>query len=368
MTILLWGGIGSQTIRSVAEEAYSQFSGCNFGIAASITEGVSNSFFDDVTKPFYKNILARLVEDGIAKMQAYSLWTGSDTKGSVLFGAIDHSKYEGEQLTLVPLFSRKRDGVLDVNFDYTEVPGPDIMVHGMNIQGIKNKFSIEMNQIAIISAGALYSWLPGSMLADLGSALGFVNLDWKAVENYFDNAIEIDGSGLVWNFCSDLPDFEGQHLVLDFSGVKIEVPVNDLVVKDVADLLEFPPVDADGKKICALNLRANTAPYGEGPGSINQEIVFGYPIADKMYIVFDYYNNQAGIAQAIGTSTDSNIEEMTTGIPGTMAALYSTALNTDYTIVTKAITTSVFPSVALIQPVGRDWIIQQCRQLFVWRC
>lgn len=331
---------------AIADSGLSEFSGCNLGLAPYITEGVSDTEFDGITEPFYNNILARLVEDGVTKAQAFSLWSGSDTKGSVLFGAIDHSKYEGEHLTLVPLLSRNRDGVLDVNFDYTQVPGPDIMLHGMTISENQEEDIFETSQIAIISAGALYSWLTMDMLADLGDMLGFVNQDWKTVINYDeDPPMQVTGSGLVWNFCEDLPDFNGKYLILNFSGVKIEVPIEDLISGAVPDALLFPPDNSDGKKLCILNMRTNVAPYGEGTGSTNQEIVLGYPIADKMYIAFDYDNNQAGIAPAVGNPGKSDIEEITSGIPGKTAALYSsTSMITDYDLKTSTIPMSTLPS------------------------
>lgn len=312
----------------------SGFTGCIFGIAPSDTESVFSIGGDEAyEKPFYNNTLNQLVDEKVINTPAYSIWTGKDTKGTLLFGAIDHGKFQGE-LTLVPLLQRYRNGIGSSLYYYKSVPGPNIMLHsiriGANADG-EGASDIPINHNVIISAGALYSWSNIDFVAGLGSALGFTNQDWDVTyDPSVSNIPNAYGTGFVWNYCKDLPDFDGRYLILNFSGVDIAIPIEDLIAKGPD--LKIDSLKSGDQDICALSLRADVDDSDRPPALSNDEIIFGYPIADKMYIAFDYSDNyQAGIAQAVGDAGDSNIEEIVSKLPGTSAALYSsTSINTDF--------------------------------------
>lgn len=318
---------------AISEDGFG-FNGCNFGIAPSDAEAVfSIGGGEAYEKPFYNNTLNSFVDEEVIKIPAYSLWTGDDTKGTLLYGAIDHAKFQGE-LTLVPLLPRYRSGIGSNLYNYDSVAGPNIMLHSMRIganadgQGAND---IPINHNVIISAGALYSWSNIDFVAGLANALGFTTGDWDvSYDPSVTNTPIAYGTGFVWNYCKNLPDFKERYIIFNFSGVDIAVPIEDLIVK--GPTLKVSPEQSGDPDICALSIRANVGDSDHPPNLGNEEIVFGYPIANKMYLTFDYSDNyQAGIARAVGSAGDSNTEEIISKIPGTSAALYSsTSINSDF--------------------------------------
>lgn len=230
----------------------------------------------------YENFPMRLKSEGIINTNAFSLYLDrrSARNGTILFGAVDHAKYSGD-LLLLPL----------LNSAMTVSRSPlrlQVVMSGILIQGNLQNVTVSNTPLsALLDSGTTYTYLPQAMLTSFANVLGA-----QANERY----------GLFQLSCNYMSS--NYIVTFMFSGVSIEVPLNDLIVSS--------------RNACFLTLFPSTQTGSNAPS-----VVLGDNFLRSAYIVYDLDNYQVAMAQAVYTD-DQQIEIISSTIPlATTAPGYS---------------------------------------------
>ncbi|EAW08588.1 pepsin-like aspartic protease [Aspergillus clavatus NRRL 1] len=230
-------------------------------------------------KDAYANLPQAMVEQGLIKSNAYSLWLNDldASTGSILFGGVNTEKYVGDLQSLP---------IQRVNGGYSE-------------------FVIALTGIALESESrhSVYSSdaLPAAVLLDSGSSLTY--LPDPVVESlYNDLKISYEpSSGVGYLPCHMAGN--NINITYTFSRPSITVPIDELVL-DAGDL-RF----RDGARACIFGI----VPAGDSTA------VLGDTFLRSAYVVYDLANNEISIANTNFNSTTDNILEISTGedaVPG----------------------------------------------------
>ncbi|KAI5949010.1 SAP9, partial [Candida theae] len=221
----------------------------------------------------YENLPLKMKSDGVIKRVLFSLYldTANAQSGSVLFGAIDHAKYEGSLETL-PMLKTYRQIDYPVRF---EVEVSNITLN--NNAGVTANVATD-SVGAVLDSGSTLSYLHSDQIQAVGEALH---------GEYSSNA----GAYLV--DCRFLQT--NSTLDIQFGGKTIKVPVSDLVLQA-------------GRDTCYLGLfeQSSSSPY----------ILFGDNVLRSAYVVYDIEQYEIHIGQVYYTN-EEDIEvidgEVTTG-------------------------------------------------------
>ncbi|KAK8443404.1 aspartyl protease [Candidozyma auris] len=230
----------------------------------------ASSFSRDVYVENYMPFPMRLKHDGVIKKTAYSLSVGGSTssKGSVLFGAVDHSKYEG-QLQKVKMVAREHPYVVDPNYD-KGLRQPNIVLSSIEGDGLMIKERIGVSIASDVTA----NYLPTAHVERIGK--------------FLDGEETFDG---LWKVsCDHLESRE--NLTFGFSGIKINVPIKDLIIPSTS------------QKDCFLHMYPQ-----EG------QVYLGDSFLRNAYAVFDLENEEIALAQAAHGVREPDIEEIVEDIP-----------------------------------------------------
>ncbi len=252
-----------------------------FGIGFSTLESSPNP---------YINFPGALVAKGLTNSQAYSLFLNSKEadSGTILFGAVDHSKYTGS-LTTIPIISKYRTSVHLTGLSYSnDDDDGDKDLYVGNDAGAKNDgFLTDDGLYALLDSGTTLSMLPE----------GFVHKIGKTFDATFD-----DGSGLYLMSCNS---DESQIIDFKFSCITIKAPLSNFLESAYLDdgTAAFLP---NGEPMCFLAF----IPTSDIP-------ILGDSFLRAAYVVFDLDNHQVSIAQAaLDPSSTSDIEEIQVGPDG----------------------------------------------------
>jgi hypothetical protein len=218
----------------------------------------------------YSNLPQKLVDDGTISSNAYSLWLNDldASTGSILFGGVDSDKFHGELQTL-PIIPEQ--GV------YAEFI---IALTGMGQNGKNGSIFNNDNVAVLLDSGSSLMYLPDNVVRSL----------YRTFDAQYDST-----QGAAFVDC----DMAHQDGTLDFvfSGVTIQVPLNELVI--VATV-------SRGQPVCIL---------GIGPAG-NSVAVLGDTFLRSAYVVYDLSNNEISLAQTNFNATTENIQEIKKGADG----------------------------------------------------
>jgi Eukaryotic aspartyl protease len=198
--------------------------------------------------------------------------------GQILFGGVNTDKYHGSLQTVPILKAAGR---------YVE-----FLIALTGVSGNGTDFSS--------------SSLPAAVLLDSGTTLMYLPNDitmaiWNEVQAVTDVTT---GSGTAYVPCA-LANTD-KTIDFTFSGIKISVPFNELVLQidapDGSGGLQFN----DGTPACFLGISPD-----EGGTS-----VLGDTFLRSAYVVYDLANNEISLAQTNFNSTTDNIKEIGTGPTG----------------------------------------------------
>lgn len=194
----------------------------------------------------YSNLPIALKDSGAIKKVAYSLYLGDkgSDAGTVLFGGIDHAKYEGD-LVKLPVQSDR-----------------DLSVTLNSIGGI------DVGSAFTLDSGTTLSTLPPSILSELAQKIGATG--------------QADGF-YYWNDCDD-----AKPVTLSFNGVDITIPKEDITTP-----LQYS--NGDPFPGCALAISPN-AKYP----------ILGDIFLRHAYIVYDLEDNVISMAP-VKYSSDEDI-------------------------------------------------------------
>lgn len=252
------------------------------GYAANeATVGIKNPYV-------YRNLPLRLVDSGVINTPAYSLWlndVNADT-GSILFGGVDHAKYNGTLLK-VPVLKSSSSSVYSsflVALDGLTVTSDGQT--GSNILGGAIR--------ALLDSGTSLSYFPESVADELiSNQLGGV---YSNSLGYYIQSCDLTGS-----------------LVFNFSGAVIEVPFSSFLFP-VTTATGRQVTSRNGQPVCAIGIQPITSSFA----------LLGDTFLRNAYVVYDLKNNEIALAQAVMNATDSNVEAIKSTIPSaTQASLYS---------------------------------------------
>ena len=236
----------------------------------------------------YANLPQAMVDAGLVKSNAYSLWLDDleANTGSIIFGGVDTSKYTG-QLQTLPIQKELNE--------YAE-------------------FIITLSSMKIVNDGkiqSLNSDLPTAVILDSGSSLTYLpnaNAIYSAL-----NVEYIQQSGSAFASC----DLANKNVTLDFTFTSptISVPISELVLSldsvDQGRESSNPGDNGEGSYISGGS-DENICLFGIAP-SQGSTPVLGDTFLRSAYVVYDLANNEISLAQTNFNSTTSHVVEIGTG-------------------------------------------------------
>lgn len=220
----------------------------------------------------YENLPLKMKTDGVIKKAVYSLYLDkADAKaGSILFGAVDHAKYEG---TLETLKLRNTYEEYDYPVKF-EVPVDRIAVY----KNGKTTTVLSSTEGVVLDSGSTLSYLRSEQIEDIADIL-------DGVYSYVADAYIID---------CDYEKDTSTTLDITFGNSTIRVPVADLVIESTSG------------STCYLGLFEQ---------SLNTSyILFGDNVLRNAYVVYDLEDNEVHIGQAYYTG-DEDIEIVEQNVP-----------------------------------------------------
>lgn len=208
---------------------------------------VNAGFFQ--ARRMYSNVPLNLFEQGHISTPTYSLFLDSVNadSGSILFGAVDHSKYTG-QLYSVPRVHRSR---FNINID-------SISVKGQNVGSVGS---------ATLDSGTTLGSLPDNVIVSLAQAMGLQqdrNTGLYAVRRGQVNV--------------------NTPISITISGVKFDFKSGDLLIDSDKLGDPFPK----GLQVLGFTPASST----------QNQVILGDVFLRNFYIVYDLAHPQIGIAKA----------------------------------------------------------------------
>ncbi|KAL6941420.1 hypothetical protein ACO0RG_002550 [Hanseniaspora osmophila] len=244
----------------------------------------------------YPNFPSSLKNSGAISKVAYSLFLNSleQSKGSLLFGAVDHSLYQGQLYTvpLVNIYSKK----------FTSKPLEfDVTVNGVGLVGwealVQKKTLTQTKFPAVLDSGSELMQLPPGLSDEFADSVGAVwnkDLGWYVMQ------------------CPTQKQMEEAAFVFDFNGAHIYTPISNFVLT------------TSDPNACLLGMIKFTS----NGGIYNNYAILGDVVLSSMYTVFDLENYEVSIAQANFEGVDKNrdVENIVSTVPGAIKApgYYST--------------------------------------------
>lgn len=223
----------------------------------------------------YDNLPILLAKQGVINTPAYSFWLNDkDAKeGNVLFGAVDHAKYQGS-LT-----------ILDTQKDQSSDASP-------------NEFLIAVSELDFKSGSTSQNVLSGSIKALLDTGTTLTYLPEETVTSIIDlfSGTYDSTSQFYITDCSQTGSLE-----YNLGKTTISVPFSNILIP-MDQVVNNPTSSQQGK--CAIGLVPS-----------NRIAILGDSFLRSAYVVYDLKNNQIGIAPTVPNTTDSQIEVISSTIP-----------------------------------------------------
>ncbi|KAJ5488535.1 aspartic-type endopeptidase opsB [Penicillium diatomitis] len=265
--------IGGVTVKkaefAVADESHNDYGILGIGYKAS-------TYASYALQREYANLPQALVDSGAIKSAAYSVWLNKvNNVGNLLFGGVNKAQYEGELQTLPIVPNRGK---------YTSLA---LAITGITYGNSKDTKSISQGLplTASLDSGSTLIWLPKEMVDPILKSL-------DGAYSSLANAAHVPCEKAVTDF----------NVTFSLSGVKISIPVSDLVFS----ASNYKGVPANH---CIFGIS-----YGEPGVSL-----LGDTFLRSAYVVYDLDNNQISLAQARYNPGKDDIYEIGTGkdaVPG----------------------------------------------------
>ncbi|CCC67804.1 hypothetical protein NCAS_0A12460 [Naumovozyma castellii] len=221
--------------------------------------------YDNAPNEFYPNFPQVLKNQGIIDVVAYSMFLNkleSDT-GSILFGAIDTSKYTGDLVTFP---------MLNIYPDVTDKPATLMVI----LQGLGAQDNANCKAETFVT-----SKIP--VLLDSGTTLMGAPKEIADMMADFMNATFSEDEGIYIMECPTKETLANTDYIFDFGGVQIKVPLSNFI----------------------LSAQSEGGPCGFAvlPDDSNT-MVLGDIFLSSAYVVFDLDNYQISLAAA---NLDNNV-------------------------------------------------------------
>jgi hypothetical protein len=258
----------------------------NIGVMGiSFASGETICWENDECDRIVPTVVDQLKAANYTQRNAYSLYLNdlASDSGSILFGAIDTSRYSGPLIAL-PMQLDGQDNVTDFSVSLTSVSI-------RTADGKTQKLSTpDLAVPALLDSGTFDTELPASIANAIISGMGAVTIDGSAtVPCRYTHA----DATIIFGFGG--PD-----------GPQISVPMSEMVV-------EAGFTFADGSEGCYLGVDAVDE-------SLGGSIILGDTFLRSAYVVYDLENQVIGLAQAKYnvSESESNIVPIPSGkgLPG----------------------------------------------------
>lgn len=242
----------------------------------------SNEASLETVQTTYPNLPISMQTSGNIKTVAYSLWLNDldASKGSLLFGAIDTEKYQGNLALLDLLPSNSRTGqITEFNVALTSVSG-----HSSSGSDSLTSSSFPMN--ALLDSGTTLSYLPSDI----------TNQIWQEV-----GAAYVQSLGVAVVPCT----FATSSAYFSFGfggsqGPRINITMDELVLESAGVTLSNGR--HKGTSACVFGIQAQPS----SDGSPNNALL-GDTFLRSAYVVYDLENNQVAIAPTKFNASSSNV-------------------------------------------------------------
>ncbi|KAJ5099145.1 hypothetical protein N7532_006146 [Penicillium argentinense] len=221
----------------------------------------------------YSNLPKAMVEKGLIKSNAYSLWLNDldASTGSILFGGVNTAKYHGS-LESLPI---------------------------QKVGSTFSEFVLALTAVAVSTSTRTHNYsssaLPVGVLLDSGSSLTYLP---DSIVNDIYNDLEVtysESSGVGIVPCSLAQ--KDVNVSYTFSSPTIHVAASELVI-DMGDYTY-----SNGERACIFGI----APAGSSTA------VLGDTFLRSAYVVYDLANNEISLANTNFNTTENNILEIGTG-------------------------------------------------------
>jgi len=225
----------------------------------------------------YPNLPVAMVNSGLIKSNAYSLWLDDlqASSGSILFGGIDTAKYTGDLIS-VDVYPDTRGG------DVTSFTVAWTSLSVQSSSGTDQLTSTSFAQPAILDSGTTITLLPDEVAAVIFEELGAtVSQQLGAV--VVPCALASKNGSINYGFGG-------------VGGPVIKVDVSQLVLPLTTSDGRTPTYN-NGEAACQLGIQA----AGDVP------TLFGDTFLRSAYVVYDLENNRIALAQTDFNATGSNV-------------------------------------------------------------
>lgn len=227
----------------------------------------------------YENLPIKMVNQGLINKNVYSLYLGkaTDSSGNILFGAIDHAKFEGDLITVPIINSYASAG-------YTEPIRLEIIVNNMTLSSSTDEVTVTSRSYsAVLDTGSTLSYLPSALFTRVGEALG----------GSYSSAI-----GAYLLPCTSSSNIK---LTLNIGGMDIDVPLTDLLLRG----------SSSSSSVCYLGILEQLLS--------SRYMLLGDNILRHAYVVYDLEDLEISVGQVVFTD-DEDIEVITSTVPGAVRA------------------------------------------------
>ncbi|CAR28709.1 hypothetical protein ZYGR_0U00670 [Zygosaccharomyces rouxii] len=279
----------SDVSMAVANDTNSTVGVLGIGLPGLETTYSSDQSMVSGDRHMYSNFPMVLKERGITKKNVYSLYLNSPDahNGSILFGAVDKSKFDGSLYTIPILNVYKSRGVSQpIQFDVT--------LQGLGLSNQTSTTTLSTTKIpALLDSGSTLAYLPEDLLEMVADGLG---ARFSENLNYY------------------LMDCPSKHdetkIVFNFGGFNIETNLTTYTT----------PISSD---TCVLRI----LPSGDSSA------ILGDAFLVHAYVVYDLEDFEISMAQANFDVNHEDIEVVSSSIPqATAAAGYSSTYSSSKSI------------------------------------
>lgn len=239
----------------------------------------------------YDNFPIVLRNSGAIRTNSYSLYLNdSDAEhGTILFGAVDHSKYTGTLYTIPIVNTLSASGFSSpIQFDVT--------INGIGVSDSQNgDRTLTTTKITgLLDSGTTLTYLP------------------QAVVSLIADEIGAQYSSRLGYYVVTCPSDDSTEIVFDFGGFHINASLSSFILRT--------------GYTCLLGI----IPTSDGTGAI-----LGDSFLTNAYVVYDLENLEISMAQARYNTTSENIEVISSSVPRAVKAPgYTNTWSTGASIVT----------------------------------
>lgn len=269
----------------------------------------------------YDNFPIRLAGDGIINTPAYSLYLDglSASTGSVLFGGIDTSKFNGKLTILKTLID---PGDTKPREFFVTLDTVDVSVNG------KSTNALEETRRVLLDSGTTLTYLPTETYQTLLTSLGIFD------DQYY-------GAGTTKDVIDKLKS-EKAVITYKLQGQTIEVPIDQLFILATDNDNNQVYVTENGKTEEYYSFLVGDGGDGNpfDPNNLPGQIgyIFGDSFLRSAYVVYDIGQDVVALAQADYSKTEGSIEPIKKGSDGIPSATSGTGAtwSTNQPIATQA--------------------------------